>query len=96
MLFRSKECVIAMGFYTGNKWTRVGSVKINMADMVDKGDVLKTYTLEGNQYPVSKAKVECTFRIDSGKSGSLMQAVRMSKSFKSSDFDPSNEQFYDA
>jgi hypothetical protein len=35
-----------MGYYTGNKWNRLGGIKINLAEFVDKGDVLKTYTLE--------------------------------------------------
>jgi hypothetical protein len=59
-----------------------------LAEFVDKGDVFKAYHLEpfGNPYPVSKVKIEATFRIDSGKSGSLVKAIRATKSFSVKDF----------
>jgi hypothetical protein len=79
-----KECSISLGYYTGNSWTMLGTAKINMADMVDQGDITKVYQLVGAQYPVSSAQCEATFRIDSGKSGSLEKtAGRISRTLVS-------------
>ena len=38
-----KECVISLGVYIKDKWTKLQSHTVNMSDMVNKGDCQKVY-----------------------------------------------------
>jgi len=68
-----KDCSINLGYYTGNKWNMLGTVPINLAPMVEKGDETKVYTMECT-HPLISAKCEATFRVDTGNTGSIEKA----------------------
>jgi hypothetical protein len=85
MQFKMK-CGIILGYYTGTKWNSVGSIKVDLEELVDKGDVIKTLTLEDVLHPVTKAIVKCTFRIEHGKLGSVFHSARVSRLVSAGEF----------
>lgn len=44
-VWQHKDASILVGYYTGPKWQRVAIQKINLAELVEKGEVEKTFKL---------------------------------------------------
>lgn len=63
--WQKKECTLQLGYYTLDKWVMTGTVDINMADMVGKGEVRRQYEFTG-QTATENARVEVTFTIEEG------------------------------
>lgn len=59
----SKTCSLILGYYVNNQFRVIGTNEIDMADMVDKGEVTKVYAFRNDSL---YAKTNVTFRIDSG------------------------------